>query len=351
MRGERLAGARLAHHGDDLAGVDGEVDAAHDLEHPSTSYTGRSLDPQQLAVTGAAATRSSAAPPRVHGGAQPVAEQVAGRSPRPRSRSPGTAIVHQATSSRLRASDTIAPRLGSGGWVPSPRNDSADSVRIAQDSASATCTTIGAATFGSTCRQQDPPGRRSPSTRAGLDVLRGGDRQRRTAGDPDEDRRVDDRDRDRGGGPTAAERGHDRQREQDRREREQHVGEAGRRPGRPSRRRSRRRCPTTEPMTAASATASTATRSDVASPTSVRDGDVAAELVGAEPVLRRRPAAAGRSGAARPGRAASGRRPQPAQQRPAPTTISQRRSARCGRANHRAAGRQPAGRGRGPRAG
>ena len=68
--------------------------------------------------------------------------------------SAGKASVHQAVVTVLRASATIRPRLGVGGWVPRPRNDSDDSVRIAHDSASVICTTIGALTLGSTCRSR-----------------------------------------------------------------------------------------------------------------------------------------------------------------------------------------------------
>ena len=47
-----------------------------------------------------------------------------------------------------RASESIEPQDGFGGWMPMPRKLSVASVRIAPDSASVTCTVNGATTFG-----------------------------------------------------------------------------------------------------------------------------------------------------------------------------------------------------------
>jgi hypothetical protein len=46
----------------------------------------------------------------------------------------------------------MLPQLGAGGWMPSPRNDSPLSSRIALPTPSVVATTAGPIAFGSTCR-------------------------------------------------------------------------------------------------------------------------------------------------------------------------------------------------------
>src|SRR6266511_2037828 len=62
----------------------------------------------------------------------------------------------------------MLPHEGAGGWMPSPRNDSDASARIAKAKLSEAWTTIGVAAFGSTCRltihQFGAPSTRAAST-------------------------------------------------------------------------------------------------------------------------------------------------------------------------------------------
>ena len=207
---------------------------------------------------------------RVEGGAEPVAEQVQGRGPRRRSRRPGRSASTRRRPPGCGRRSPSGRGTASGGCVPRPRNDSADSVRIAQDSASATWTTIGAPTFGQHVAEQQAAGREAEDP-AGLDVVGLADRQRGPSRDPHEDRHVDDRDGDRGVDPAPAERGDDGKRQQGGGEREQHVAQPSGHAGPRSRRRipppRRRACR----ATAASPTDTKATRSDEPIPAIVRD--------------------------------------------------------------------------------
>jgi len=58
----------------------------------------------------------------------------------------------------------MLPHDGSGGWTPSPRNDSAASIMIAVDRLNVACTMIGASTLGRTARRMIRPSR-APSAR------------------------------------------------------------------------------------------------------------------------------------------------------------------------------------------
>jgi hypothetical protein len=60
----------------------------------------------------------------------------------------GKKSAHHAKAAIDCASETINPSEAFGGWVPSPKKLKPDSVKIAQESESATCTTIGAVTLG-----------------------------------------------------------------------------------------------------------------------------------------------------------------------------------------------------------
>ena len=51
----------------------------------------------------------------------------------------------------------MIPHEGSGGWVPSPMNDSAASARMAKAREIEACTMIGVATLGSTWRRMIRP--------------------------------------------------------------------------------------------------------------------------------------------------------------------------------------------------
>lgn len=74
--------------------------------------------------------------------------------------SPGNTAIHHASWMNPRPSASIRPHEGSGGWVPSPMNESAASARMAKARLTDVWTITGAATLGSTWR---PMMRASPA--------------------------------------------------------------------------------------------------------------------------------------------------------------------------------------------
>ena len=68
---------------------------------------------------------------------------------------PGNTAIHHASVTNPWESKIIRPSDGCGGWMPSPRNDSAASDRIANASDSDVCTISGPAMFGRMWRRKD----------------------------------------------------------------------------------------------------------------------------------------------------------------------------------------------------
>src|SRR4029077_12800385 len=67
-----------------------------------------------------------------------------------KSAAPGPKTIQGACCRYRRPALIMLPHDASGGWMPSPRNDSEASARIAKATLSEACTTMGAVAFGST---------------------------------------------------------------------------------------------------------------------------------------------------------------------------------------------------------
>src|SRR5579883_2522035 len=78
---------------------------------------------------------------------------------------PGRTAIQGAISMYCRASLSMRPHDGVGGWVPRPRKLSAASVRIAVDSDTVVCTSSGAEMLGTTWRSM-MAGVETPTARA-----------------------------------------------------------------------------------------------------------------------------------------------------------------------------------------
>src|SRR6185437_4853103 len=65
---------------------------------------------------------------------------------------PGRVVSHQANPRKVRPSASIKPQDTSGGWMPTPRNDSEDSRMMARPTSRIARTTTELSAFGNTCR-------------------------------------------------------------------------------------------------------------------------------------------------------------------------------------------------------
>src|SRR5690606_26077043 len=138
---DRLAGAGFPDDGQNLAGIDLERNTVHRPERPGCRLE---LDDEifdlekrhhDLFSLGSRASRNPS-PIRL------MASTVT------RMASPGKVTTHQARWMNSRASASIVPHSGVGGWAPMPRNPSAAASRIAEEKASVACTMSGARQFG-----------------------------------------------------------------------------------------------------------------------------------------------------------------------------------------------------------
>ena len=111
-----------------------------------------------------------------------------------------------------RAALSMSPHEAVGGCVPSPRKDSAASVRMAVENDTVVWTRMGAAMFGRTCRPMIRPFE-APDRARSLDVRHLDDGQRRPPRDARERRRVDDADGHHRVGQARAEHARDGDRE------------------------------------------------------------------------------------------------------------------------------------------
>src|SRR6185503_12761311 len=153
--GERLAGARFAHHAEHLAWRDRERDAVHRDEG---APPGRELHPQVADLQdhrsfGLSASRSQS-PSRLTD------------STRVTSASPGNTVIHHSPENRKSLPTRIS--VPSEGWVagtPTPRKESVASVTMAVAMWIVAMTSTGPITLGSTCASMMARGRR-PMTRA-----------------------------------------------------------------------------------------------------------------------------------------------------------------------------------------
>ncbi len=77
-------------------------------------------------------------------------------------------IGHATSKNEYRASATMFPQVGVGGWIPNPRKESADSARMAVAMSRVTLTMTGPMAFGSMwenmIRRFDAPAARAAST-------------------------------------------------------------------------------------------------------------------------------------------------------------------------------------------
>src|SRR4029453_3569700 len=106
----------------------------------------------------------------------------------------------------------MLPHDAWGGWMPSPRNESDASARMAKATLSEACTMIGLKAFGTTCRQAAPPAG-APQRPRGIHVVARRDREHLATHEPRERGRVDHPEREEHAGEAGAQHRTERQRQ------------------------------------------------------------------------------------------------------------------------------------------
>src|SRR3954454_14733073 len=166
-----LAGARLSHHAERLSAGDGERDAVDGLHQ---TVLGREAHVQVVDLEELLGHRDLSP---AYAFAPCCCGSSASRRPSPRKFThstttrmarPGNHTSHGATSIWLCAESSRFPHVGVGGWIPKPRKESTDSVRIAAATDSVTFTMIGPIAFGIRfdvmIRRSELPAARAAST-------------------------------------------------------------------------------------------------------------------------------------------------------------------------------------------